>query len=53
MTIGLSFKFHKKPSCLKASRTLLKKEDTLLEYRRILMFLTVAEVIDQFSNALL
>ena len=34
MTISLSFKLHKNLSCLRVSRTLLKKDDTLLEFRR-------------------
>ena len=34
MIINLSFKFHKNLSCLKLSRTLLKNDDTLLEFRR-------------------
>merc|ERR1711867_254292 len=43
---SLSFKFHKNPSCLKPSRTLLKNDDTLLEFRRSWRFLTGAGVLD-------
>ena len=46
MTISLSSKFHKNPSCLKGSRTLLKNDDTLLEFRRTSRFLTGAGVLD-------
>ena len=53
MTISLSFKFHKNPSCLKLSRTLLKIDDTLLEFRRMWRFLTGAGVIDQVLNLFL
>ena len=45
MTISLSFKFHKNPSCLQVSKT-LKNNDTLLEFRRMLRFLTEAGVHD-------
>ena len=46
MIIRLSLKFEKNPSCLKVSRTLLKNDDTLLEFRRTWMFLTGAGVLD-------
>ena len=46
MSNSLSFKFHKNPSCLKLSRTLLKNDDTLLEFRRTWRFLTGAGVHD-------
>ena len=35
-------KFHKNLSCLKPSRTLLKNDDTLLEFRRTWRFLSWA-----------
>ena len=47
VTMSLSFKFHKNQSCLKLSRTLLKNDDTLLEFRRSWRFLTGAGVLDQ------
>ena len=50
MTISLSFKFHKNPSCLKVSRSLLKNDDTLLELRRMLRFLTGAGVLDHILD---
>ena len=46
MTISLSSKFHKNPSCLKVSRTLLKNDDTLLEFRRMWRFLIGAGVLE-------
>ena len=46
MTISLCFNFHKNPSCLKVSRTLLKNDDTLLEFRRMWRFLTGAGIFD-------
>ena len=46
MTIRLSFKNHKNPSCLKVSRTLLKNDDDLLEFGRMWRFLTGARVHD-------
>ena len=46
MTISLNFKFHKNPSCLKVSRSLLKNYDTLLGFRRMWRFLTGAGVTD-------
>ena len=46
MSIGLSFNFEKNPSCLKMSRILLKKNDTLLEFRRTWRLLTGAGVLD-------
>ena len=46
MTISLSFKFEINPSCLNVSRTLLKTDDTLLEFRRTWRFLTGAGVLD-------
>ena len=33
MTISLSFMFHKNQSCLKESRSLLKNDDTLFEFK--------------------
>ena len=53
MTINLSFKFHENPSCLKLSRTLLKNDDTLLEFRRMLRFLTGAGVLDHVFDVLI
>ena len=47
MTKRLSLKFEEKnPLCLKVSRTLLKNNDTLLEFRRKWRFLTGAGVLD-------
>ena len=48
MIISLSFIFNENPFCLKVSRSLLKNDDTLLEFRRTLAFLTVAGVLDRF-----
>ena len=48
----LMFK-HENPSCLKASRTLLKNDDTLLEFRRTWRFLTGAEVLDHVFDVFL
>ena len=42
MTISLCLNFHKYPSCLKVSRTLLKNDATLLEFRNTWRFLTGA-----------
>ena len=42
MIKGSSLKFEKNLSCLKMSRTLLKIDDTLLEFRRTWRFLTGA-----------
>ena len=53
MTISLSFKFHKNLSCLKVSRTLLKNDDTLLEFRRTWRFLTGAGVLDHVLDVFL
>ena len=53
MTISLSFKVHKNPSCLKLSRTLQKNDDTLLEFRRTWMFLTGAGVLDNVFDVFL
>ena len=39
MIISLGFKFEKNPSCLTVSRTLLKNDDILLEFRRTWRFL--------------
>ena len=47
MTISLSFQFHKNLSSLKVSRTLLKNDDTLLEFRTTGRFLTGAGDHDQ------
>ena len=52
MIIRLSLKFEKNPSFLKVSRTLLKNDVTLLEFRRAEMFLTGAGVLDHFLNVL-
>ena len=46
MTISLSFKFHKYLTCLKVSRTLLKNDDTMLEFGRTWRFLTGGVVHD-------
>ena len=46
ITVSLSFKFEKNLSCLKVSGTLLKNDDTLLEFRRMWRFLTGAWVLD-------
>ena len=53
MIIRLSFKFEKNPSCLKVSRTLLKNDDILLEFRRMWMFLTGAGVLDHVLDVFL
>ena len=53
MIIMLSFKFEKILSCLKVSRTLLKNDDTLLEFRRMWMFLTGAGVHDHVLDVFL
>ena len=42
LIIILSFIFEKNLSCLKVSKSLLKNDDTLLEFRRALRFLTEA-----------
>ena len=52
MTISLSFKFHKNPSCLKVSRSLLKNDDAQLEFRRTWRFLTGAGVLDHIVDGL-
>ena len=46
MTISLSLQFHKNSSCLKLSRTLLKNDDMLLEFRGTWRFLIGAGVHD-------
>ena len=51
--ISLSFKFDKNPSCLKVSRSLLKNDDTLLEFRRIWRFLAGAGVLDHVLDVFL
>ena len=53
MIISLSFKFDKNPSCLKVSRTLLKNDDTLLEFRRTWRFLIGAGSMIMFWMTLL
>ena len=53
ITISLSVNFHENLSCLKASRTLLKNDDNLLEFRRTWRFLTWAGVIDHVYFCLL
>ena len=53
MIISLSFKFHKNMSSLKLSRTLLKNDDTLLEFRRTWRFLTGAGVHDHVFDVFL
>ena len=53
MTISLSFKFNKNLSCLKPSRTLLKNDDTLLEFRGSWRFLTGAGVLDDVFDVFL
>ena len=44
MTISLSVKFHKNLTFLKLSRTILKNDDRLLEFKRMWRFLTWAGV---------
>ena len=53
MTISLSLKFEKNLSCLKVSRTLLKNDDSLLEFRRMWRFLTGARVLDHVLDVFL
>ena len=53
MTISLSFKFHKNPSCLKPPRTLLKNDDALLEFRRTWRLLTEAGVLGHIIDVLI
>ena len=53
MIISISFKFEKNLSCLKVSRTLLKNDDTLLEYRRMWRFMTGAGVFDHVLDVFL
>ena len=53
MTISLCFNFHENPSYLKASRTLLKNDDTLLEFRRTWRFLIGAGVLDHVLDVFL
>ena len=53
MTIILSLKCHKNPSCLKVSRTLLKNDDTMLEFRRTWRFLAGAGVHDEVMDVFL
>ena len=53
MTISLIFKFHKNPTFLKLSRTTLKNDDTMLEFRRTWKFLTVAGVLDHVLDVFL
>ena len=53
MIIRLSFKLKKIPSCLTVSRTLLKNDDTLLEFRRTWRFLTGAGVFDHVLDVFL
>ena len=53
MSISLCFKFEKNQSCLKVSRTLLKNDDTLLEFRRTWRFLTEAGVLDHVLGVFL
>ena len=53
ITISLSFNFHDNPSCLKVSRTLLKNDDTQLEFRRTWRYLTGAGVHDHVLDVLL
>ena len=53
--LGLGLKlrfvnFHENPSCLKASRTLLKNDDTQLEFGRMWMFLTGAGILDHILD---
>ena len=49
----LKFQVNKNLSCLKLSRTLLKNEDTLLEFRRPWRFLTGAGVLDHVLGVFL
>ena len=53
MTISLSSNFLENPSCMKASRSLLKNDDTLLEFRRTWGFLTRAGVLDHVLDVFL
>ena len=53
MMIGLSFKFEKNLSSLKVSGTLLKNDNTLLEFWRTWMFLTGAGVLDHILDVFL
>ena len=53
MTISLSFKLEKNPSCLKVSITLLKNDDTLLEFRGTWRFLAGAGVLDHILDVFL
>ena len=46
----LKFKFEKNLSCLMVSRTLLKNDDILLEFRRTWRFLTGAGVLDHIFD---
>ena len=46
----LKFKFHKNPTFLKLSRDILKNDDTLLEFRRTLRFLTRPGVLDHILD---
>ena len=43
----------KNPSCWKVPRTLLKNDDTLLEFRRIWRFLTEVGVLDHILDVFL
>ena len=53
MTISLSFKFHENLSCLRVSRTILKNDDTLLEFRRMWRLLIGAGVLDHVLDVFL
>ena len=54
MTISSSLKFEKKIlPCLKVPRTLLKKDDTLLEFKRTGRFLAGAGVLDHVLDVFL
>ena len=46
MTISSGFKFHKNLTFFTLSRTILKNDDTLLEFRRTWRFLTGAGVLE-------
>ena len=50
MTVSLSFKFHKNLTGLKIPRPLLKNDDTVLEFRRMWRFLTLARVLDIYFD---
>ena len=50
LILKLKFQFHKNLSCFKESRTLLKKDETLLEFRIMWRFLAGAGALDHIFN---